>query len=445
VSLTAAFAEFVSGPEPGRLPPSASRAARRSVVNSLAASVGAFDHPAVRIACHTCQEWGGAPQARVLGRGVRVSAPDAAWVNGILAHVLDFDDTHLATIIHVSAPVLPAVLALADERGSAGSDVVAAFAAGAEVALRLGLAVFPSHYDAGHHISATVGAVGAAAGAARLLGLDPARARNALGIATTGAGGLRVMFGSMTKSLHIGNAARAGVVAARLAARGFTAAADSLEGRAGFLSTLCPSPAPERALEGLGSRWVLEENTFKPFPCGIVAHPVCDGALRLRGRVGDWREIERVELEVHPRALELTGNPAPADGLESKFSIHHCAAAGLALGALGEEQFGDRAVRDPRVLDLRARVTAREGRGLGEDQARLTLFLRDGRRLQEDVEHCLGSAGRPMEEAEIEAKFRAQAPASWGGGRVDRLLRRLWAIEGEPDVRPVLDLMDPAS
>lgn len=439
MGLTAELAAFVAGFQ-GGLPEEVVVAARRSLVNVLAACVGAGAHPAVEIACRTCADWGSEPRAGVLGRELRLSLADAAWVNGIAAHVLDFDDTHPATIIHVSAPVLPAVLALADDRRLPGAVLLDAFALGAEVALRLGMALFPSHYDVGFHITGTAGAVGAAAAVARLLRLDAARTGHAMGIAAAKAAGLRVMFGSMTKSLQVGNAARTGVEAALLAAGGFTAAADALEGRYGLLAVTSRGGDPDQALPGLGEHWLLPENTFKAFPCGIVAHPVCDGALELYRRRIDWRQVRRVDLTVHPRAIDLTGNPLPADGLEGKFSIYHCAAAALVFGALGEAQYTDAAVTDPRVVELRGRVAAAADASLGLDQARIVLTLADGRRLEHAVEHCLGSAARPMLEADITAKFRVQTPAGWPTDRVSTLLEVLWGIEAEPDVRRLVDL-----
>src|SRR5258708_15613809 len=210
----------------------------------------------------------------------------ASLLNGISSHMFDFDDTHLKTVIHPSGPVASALLALAEYRPMSGADFLHAFILGVEVECRIGNAVYPSHYDIGWHITGTAGVFGAAAAAGRLLGLSEQQHVWALGIAATQASGLREMFGSMCKPLHVGLAARNGLQAALLARQDFTSAAQPIEGRRGFANVLATERDLTKITDRLGETWELEANSYKPFACGVVVHPIIDACLQLRAAEG---------------------------------------------------------------------------------------------------------------------------------------------------------------
>jgi 2-methylcitrate dehydratase PrpD len=369
----------------------------------------------------------------VLGRSERLDILNAALLNGISAHVLDFDDTH-ARAIHPSAPVLPALLAYAEWRKVTGAELVHAFVLGVETEERIGLSVFPEHYEAGWHITGTAGVFGAAAAAGKLLGLDEQRMAWALGIAATQSAGLQEMFGSDCKSLHPGRASQNGLGAALLAARGFTSSERAIEAPRGFAHVLSTKFDSKVITDGLGERFELLSNMYKPYACGLVVHAAIDGCITLSRENGLAPDaIEAVELTVSPLVQRLTGNANPQTGLEGKFSIYHAVSAAIVHGAAGEAQFSDACVRDPRVVALRKRVSLREDSAIGRTEARVTIRARDGRVLALHVEHALGTLARPMSDADLEAKFRGLAQEALPSAQAEEIIKLCWRVAALED------------
>jgi len=374
-------------------------------------------------------EFSGPAQATVLGRRERLDILHAALMNGISSHVLDFDDTHLKTIIHPAGPVASAILALAERKPVNGSDFLHAFMLGVEAECRIGRAVYPSHYDVGWHITGTAGVFGAAAAAGKLLGLDEQQMTWALGIAATQSSGLREMFGTMCKSFHPGRAAQNGLASALLASKNFTSSNQAIEAPRGFAHVLATSRDLSVITAGLGSTFEISANTYKPFACGIVIHPSIDGCIQLRNEHSLKAEmIESISLVVHPLVLELTGKRAPTTGLEGKFSVYHACAAAVVHGAAGEREFSDEVVRHPVVADLAARVTAKADRSIREEEARVKMVLKGGRVLGKHVDHAIGSIERPMSDAQLEAKFRGLSEDRIPHAQTDRLISMCWSI-----------------
>jgi 2-methylcitrate dehydratase PrpD len=437
MDVTRTLARYLVESRAAALPERVRHEAARALVNFMGCAIGASRHATVERALAAVREFAGPPQATVLGRGERVDALSAALLNGISAHVLDFDDTH-ARAIHPSAPVWPALLAYAEWRKVTGAELVHAFVLGVEAEERIGLSVFPEHYEAGWHITGTAGVFGAAAGAGKLLGLDEQRMTWALGIAATQAAGLQEMFGSDCKSLHPGRAARDGLAAALLAANGFTSSERGIEAPRGFAHVLSTKFDPAVVTDGLGERYELLSNMYKPYACGLVVHAAIDGCIEI------FREhrlapelVEAVELTVSPLVPRLTGNPSPQTGLEGKFSVFHAVAAAMVHGAAGEAQFSDACVRDPRVVALRSRVSLKVDAAVGRTEARVTIRTRDGRILSRHVEHALGTLARPMSDGDLERKFRALAAEVLPGDRTRELLRLCWAIDSLEDAGDV--------
>lgn len=434
-AVTARLATLVAETRWNDLPETVRHEGLRSFVNWLGCAVGGAPHPGVAQALRAATAFGGAPRATVLGLKRRADPMAAALVNGVASHVLDFDDTHDGTLIHPSAPVLSAGLALAEARGASGQELLLAFLLGVEAACRVGMAVSPAHYDAGWHITGTCGAIGAAVTAARLLGLDAGRTAWAIGIGASQPVGLRVHFGSMVKSFHPGRAAQNGILAALLAAEGFDAAPDAIEGRRGFAETLSSAFAPERITEGLGTRFEIMRNTYKPFACGLVVHPVIDLCLRLRATPGFAQEqVERVALRVHPLVLDLTGKRAPTSGLEGKFSVFHAAAVALIDGAGGEREFSNARVQAPEVAALRGRVDATVDPACRRTEAEVTITLRDGRVLNAATATPLGSLENPMSDAALGEKFLGLAAPVLGAEGAAELLAAAWRLTDQADL-----------
>ncbi len=433
MEVTRALAHFIVNSRHDAIPAPVRHEAARALLNWTGCAIGASRHATVERALAALAEFSGPPQAALLGRSERLDCLHAALINGISSHVLDYDDTH-ARAVHPSAPVWPAILALAEWKGLSGADLVHAFVLGVEAECRIGLAVFPEHYDRGWHITGTAGVFGAAAASGKLLGLDEQQMAWSLGIAATQAAGLREMFGSMCKSFHPGHAARDGLAAALLAERDFTSSDRAIEAPRGFAHVLSTKFDPTVIIDGLGKRFELSSNMYKPYACGLVVHAAIDGCIQLRSEHGLHAEaIERIELAVCPIVLELTAKREPQTGLEGKFSVFHAAAAALVFGAAGEAQFSDACVRDPRVVALRGRLTATPDDKLRKTEARIAVRLRNGRTLTRHVEHALGTLTRPMSDADLELKFRGLADGILDATRIDELIRLCWSVDALPD------------
>ncbi|OGA22052.1 MAG: 2-methylcitrate dehydratase [Betaproteobacteria bacterium RIFCSPLOWO2_02_FULL_67_26] len=440
------MARFIVGHRYADVPEKVRHEAARAFLNWVGCAVGASRHETVGRALAALSEFSGPREATVLGRGDKLDIMLAALMNGTTSHTFDYDDTHLKTVIHPSGPVASAILALAERKPLKGEDFLHAFILGVETECRIGNAVYPSHYDIGWHITATAGVFGAAAAAGRLLGLNEQQMVWALGIAATQSSGLREMFGSMAKPMHPGNAARNGLLAALLASKNFTSAEQGIEGRRGFANVLATERNTAAITERLGQTWEIALNTYKPYACGIVEHPAIDGCIQLRNEHKlKAEDIESIALRVHPLVLELTGRRTPQTGLEGKFSVYHSCAVAIIHGAAGEAQYSDDAVRDPRVVALRDRVTAAVEQGVHEDQVHVAIQLKSGKVLERFVEHAAGSLDRPMSDSDLEAKFRGLADGILSTTEADRLIRLCWDVGRLKDVGEVARASVPAA
>lgn len=407
--------------------------AARALLNWCGCAIGGSRHETVDCALAAIMPFAGSAQAGVFGRRERMDILNAALINGISSHVLDFDDTQ-AEAIHPSSPVLPALLALAEWRGFSGAKLAHAFVVGVEVECRVGRSVFPQHYDTGWHITGTAGIFGAAAAAGKLLGLNEQQMTWALGIAATQSAGLREMFGSMCKCLHPGRAAQNGLHAALLAQQGFTSSECGLEAKRGFGHVLSTRFDASVIISEWGPHYELSSNMYKPFACGLVVHGVIDGCIQLRGEHGLRSElIEQVDLKVAPLVLELTGKTDPRTGLEGKFSVFHAAAAAIVHGAAGEAQFSDACVREAAVAELRNKVRVAADDSLLWTQAYVLIRLKDGRVIERQVLHPLGSLERPMSDADLEAKYCSLVGDVLDSSRCERLQELCWTLTALPD------------
>jgi 2-methylcitrate dehydratase PrpD len=427
-SPTRTLSEFLVASRYEDIPAEVRHEASRAFLNALGCAIGSARHETVEAALAAVTPFAGAPQAAVFGRAERLDALNAALVNGISTHVLDFDDTHQRAV-HPTAPVLPALLAYAEWKKTSGRDLVHAFVLGVEAEVRIGLSVFPEHYDIGWHITGTAGVFGAAAAMAKILGLDARRTAWALGIAATQSSGLREMFGSMCKSLHPGRAAQGGMTAALLAANGFTSSERAIEAPRGFAHVMSTKFDPSAITSELGAHYELSKNMYKPYACGLVVHAAIDACVQLR-REHDLKpdDIERIELLTNPLVPELTGKKTPQNGLEGKFSIYHAAAVALVHGAAGEAQFSDAVVRDAKVIAVRDRVSVAASPSVRKLEARVTIRLRNGKLLEKHVEHALGTVERPMSDRDLEDKFLSLTDGVLTAGQAARVMDLCWRV-----------------
>lgn len=410
----------------------------RTLVNWVGCALGGSKEAAVSNALAALTPLYPGGKTTILGRREKLDPLHAALVNGISSHVLDFDDTHLKTVIHPAGPVMSALMALAEQQKITGSQLLHALVLGCEVECRIGNAVYPAHYDIGWHITGSVGPFGAAAAAGKILGLNEEQMLWALGLAASQPVGLREMFGSMNKSFHPGRAAQNGLTAALLAAHGFTSSEHALEAKRGWAHVLSTTQKFEEITGQLGQRFETLLNTYKPFACGIVTHPIIDGCIELRTAHNlKPDQIQSVDLAVHPLVEELTGKLAPAVGLEGKFSIYYIAAVALITGAAGPSQFTDKLVRDPALNALRQKVHITVEKSLREDQTRVSIRLTDGRVVKQNIEHAVGSVEEPMSDAALDAKFLDLASVALSPARARKALDVCRRVESLPDAAAI--------
>lgn len=442
MTTTSALAEFAAGLTATSTPPEVTHQAKRALLDWAGVTLAGSRTDAARIAYDVGSLAGGAGTSPVAGRREGRSPAFAALVNGIAAHVLDYDDTFNPglTTVHGSAPVWPAVLAAAHERGASGAAALTAFVAGYETEIRVALAAGPAHYDIGWHVTGTVGHLGAAAAVANLLGLDTATTVAALGTAGTQAAGLKAVYGSMGKSLHPGKAAMDGLLSAYLAAGGFTSSTAIVEARRGFLDILTRDAVAERATEDIGVRWFLPRDGFKAYACGSLTHPAIDAVLRLRAEHGlDPADVAAVEVEAHDYVVSTTGNEAPETGLAGKFSVYHCVAVAVVDGAARLAQFTDDRVTDPAVVSVRDRITVRVDPARAKDSALVRVRLADGRTLTCETAHNKGTPENPMSDDDLTEKFGDLAGDVLGGGAAAALSGVIWRMETVDDVRELTE------
>jgi 2-methylcitrate dehydratase PrpD len=426
-----------------KLPPVTGRAAgaaSRTLLNVLGTAVGACEHPGTRALTGAAS---GRGDTAVPGRVELAGLLDAASATGFAAHVEDFDDTDLATVLHPGAPVLGASLAIGQHVGCSGREFLHAFAVGCEAEMRLARSISPSHYDLGWHITGTCGVVGAAVAAGLLLRLDAAQLSNAIGFAAAQTLGHREAFGTMLKAYHAGKASANGLLAAWLAGYGLTGPDDPIGEPGGFAAVLSDAFAPGALTDGLGEEWVLESNSFKPYPCGIVSHPAIDAGIALHDRLGSVSDVATVKVGCHPLVTELTGNPRPGDGLEAKFSTVHGIAAGILDGQVGLPQYADDFVRAPALTALRDKITLVVDPAIARDQATATLSTVDGSTITERVAHARGSLERPLTDDELLAKVTSLVEPVLPG-RVPGITSAVSGLAASPALTDLVDSLTPA-
>ena len=416
------------------IPAAARHEAARSLLNWIGCAVGGSQHAAVDKALAALLPFAAGGQCTILGRRARTDALHAALINGLSAHVLDFDDTHLRTLLHPSVPVASALLALGERQPISGRDFLLAFIVGVEIECRIANAIWFAH-NSHWYITGTAGVFGAAVASARVLGLNEDQTTHALGIAGAQSAGTREMAGTMSKAFIHGRAAQNGLLAALLAQQGFTAAETSLEGPHGFANVLAPERDLAALTAGLGTTYEITSNSYKPFACGVVAHPVIDACIRLRNENQlNVADIEAIALRVSPRALELTGIKEPPNGLKSKWSIYHSAAVALVDGAAGEHQYSDKRVNAPEVRALRARISATTDAQLTEIAADVTVKLKNGSALEKRIDRVVGSAENPMSDRDLEMKVRGLAQGVLPAMQTDAMIALAWRIDELVDV-----------
>jgi len=417
--------------------------ARQCVLDTIGCGIAGASDELVTILLAEMQEQGGREVASVLGHAGRLPAGSAAIVNGAASHALDFDDVNLAMPGHPSVAILPALLALAEQHGSSGADVLTAFVAGYELQCRIGRTIAPGHYDGmGFHATATVGSFGAAASCAHLLRLDTDRFETALGIAGTQAAGLKSMFGTMCKPLHAGKAAYHGLMAAKPAARGFTSRSGVIECAQGFAQTHSPDFKPERAFETPPGGWWIANNLFKYHASCYMTHAAIEAARTLREQYGFAADqIERIDVRLEEACDRICNIPAPRTGLEAKFSLRLTTAMGLAgVDTSRLSTYSPEIAADPVLVGLRDKVSLDFRTGIPNTFTEIEVSLRNGSRLTARHDAGIPAADVVHQGTRLEAKFAALVDPVLGTHRTARLIADFGRLESLTDVRGSLRL-----
>ena len=437
--VTHELARFASGIRYEDLPDDVRFMARQCLLDWLGVTLAGSQEPLALMLRAEAAEEGGAPRATLFGGGGKTSAGQAALVNGATGHALDFDDVLGAMTGHPTAPVAPAALALAEGRGLDGRQVIAGIVAGIEVEARIGRVLGDSHYAKGWHATGTVGAFGAAAAAANMLGLDAEQTARALGIAGTQAAGLKSMFGTMCKPLHAGKAAQNGLMAATLAERGFTSRDDVLDCVQGFTDTQTETFRPEALLEE-PDRFHILDTLFKYHPACYGTHATIEACLGVAENPAfDAGDVERVEVKVPQNALRMCNIPAPETGLEAKFSLAYNVGLGLTKKATGAlDIYFDENLDRPDVHAIRETVSVEGSDDMAKFGADVVVHLGSGVVLRGAADVGVPAGDLNQQWEKLQGKFRALAAPLLGGGAAEALIGAVGSLDDAGDIGAAL-------
>jgi len=353
-------------------------------------------------------------RCRVLGSNLGLDAATAALLNGASGHALDYDDTSAAVGCHATAPVLPAVMAVAEDIGASGADLMAAFVVGVEIEGRIGNAIGPKHYLNGWHTTATYGTFGAAAGVAHLLKLDASHYASAMALAASAASGVKANFGTMTKPYHAGQAAERGLIAARLASRGFTANADAVNGNQGYVQAAGIGSVNSAKLEQIADSWLILDSLFKYHAACYLTHATIDSVLNLRSTM-DADGLQCLELSVNPNILDICGICEPKTGLEGKFSLRaNAALAWLGCDTSNPQIYVDEVICRNDVQAALAKVRVSTDESLTHMQTRVRCRADGHETLEAYCDTGIPCRDLPLQGARLEAKFDALSAPNTG-------------------------------
>lgn len=435
-ATTARIVDYVLDARSSDLPEAVRAEGRRSFLNVLGCTIGGARHDAVERTWAGLKPFAGAAQATLIGRGERTDALTACLVNTLASSIATYDDTHAEAIVHPSGPVMAAVLAIAERKKVSGSELLTAFTLGVEMVCRLSKAVSvaPAKGSIAWSQTGIACGAGAALAAARLLGLDKRATRQAVGHAASQASGLRAAHGTMCTAMMPAMAGHSGLRAAYLAAAGVTSSERIIEARYGFAECFAVVPNLAALTDRLGRHFEILGNTYKPFPCGIVINPLIDATLQMKARHGlDAGQIEKISMQVSPGAIALCDRRHPKDELEGQVSLYHWVAVSMLKPKASVAEGQDSVIRDATVAAFRERILATADPAIPIDGVDMSITLKDGRTLDMRLRDCIGSKGRPMTDAELEAKLIGQASGVLPADRLQRLVADCWSIDKLPD------------
>jgi 2-methylcitrate dehydratase PrpD len=448
--VTLRLGEWVSGLDLASVPSDVVVHLKTCVLDSIGCGLFGAAQPWGVIAGDVAAAFSGGGTSSLFARPEKVSAADSALANGTAIHGFEVDDAHVSSSHHPGAVTLPASLAVAEAQDSSGAQMLAALAAGYEVGIRVGICAGVTHSSGGYHVTGTVGTLGAAAAAARLLRLPPGKTAHALGLGATQAAGLySARTAGMAKRFHAGRAAQSGVIAAYLAERGFTGSLEALEAPfGGFMSTLHGQAEPSTMLTALGERWESACVGLKPYAACASAHTTIDGMRELRRRGLSAANLERLTIRMSKKGQVNIGWPyQPAEIITAQMNGYYAAAVALIDGEAFIDQYTEDRIADPKILALVPRIEIIHDPDLDRGGAakrhaiKIDAALKDGSVLSTYVEQRRGSAEHPLSAAEIEQKFSRLAATFLSGAAIGELIEIVGQLELQPDLRRLVELI----
>jgi 2-methylcitrate dehydratase PrpD len=449
--VTEQLAEFVESFTIEDLPSGSYDLVKMALKDSLGCAIYGSQLPwveATRDFASELGEAGNASSATVWGAGQRLPAANAAMVNGTATHAFELDDLHATAVIHPGAEIIPAVLALAEGTSASGRSVVESIAAGYEVGCRVGAATGPEQLKRGWHPSATSGAVGAAAAAAKLLGLTGEQTLHAIAIGATQASGLMsAQYGASVKRWHLGRASQAGVYAALMASHGLTGARSALESSyGGFVAAFAPESDPARIVEGLGEQWEIDRVGFKAFSCCGSSQTSVEAVRQLmRENPVEADRVTRVDVRLSTSSALHVGWPYEPNGqTAAQMNLPYAVAAQLTDGEVFVDQFAPERIEDPYLVELSRKVVCTADPHIDElgnplrHTAKVTIYLEDQQPLSREVRHRPGSHEEPLGDDRVEEKFRRLVTTAFDQGYADRLSEAISLVDQAPDAETLL-------
>lgn len=449
MKITKKLSSFVIEKKYGDFPDSAISQAKRCILDGLGTTLSGSIHPGTKILTDFIKGQGRSDEATILGSGYKTSMANAALINGMMCHVMDYDDTSWVMRGHPTAVLLPAILAIAESTHAKGKNILTSFILGFEVACKIGEAVNPSNYDLGFHSTSTIGIFGATAAVGSLLGLDQGRLSHAFGIAGSRSSGLRENFGTMTKALHVGMAAHDAIFSVMLAQRGFTASTEILEGDRGFGKVMSKSSNFDQIIGKLGNPFDIVERgvVVKKYPSCARTHTALDAFffLKEKFKFKKYDDITLINCGTDKQAFNILKYPEPKNSLEAKFSIPFCLSVAALEGKAGLDQFTDEMVNNPKIISFFKKINhypeqeiidkGYEFRGA----AKITIEFKNGKTLTHFVEKAKGNPENPLSDKELRDKFKDCAKWILPQEKTKRIFRIIDEFDKLEDIKELID------
>jgi 2-methylcitrate dehydratase PrpD len=451
MGLVQRIAQYIVQADLTKIPAEMIEKGKHCILDGIGCGLYGQEFEATKILLQLVREWNGRPEASVIGARINVPSTIAAKVNGIAVHVADFDDSSADLRGHPTAVVLPSALALCESRARSGRDVLLAYILGVEVGGKLGRVMGWSHYAAGWHGTGTIGTIASAAASAKALGLNEEKTGHALAIAASGACGIRENFGTMVKSLHAGEAAATGVLAALLAEKGYDGSSTAFEGKSGFWRVYSGENEISRWVDELNGPSTLMGVMFKRYPSCAATHPALDALEDLmKAHPFSWEDIEELICLVPPINLSVLIYPNPSNGLEAKFSLPYCVSTFLVHGKLSLSHFGEEALSDQRVRNLMEKVKTVPDESLGEliktkdvlAPTEVHVKLKE-QTFSKRILEAKGGASSPLRNTEIVKKFRLCAGRILSAEKVDKAIGLISSLESLPHITTLTEALSP--